>query len=85
MNCDDIESLLIEIINNHSKNILNMVYRPPDGDLSITETFIRKIISENTKANKTLFLAGDYNILMPLILETTKKSKILLILCLNLA
>ena len=26
-----------------------MVYRPPDGDLSITETFLRKIISENTK------------------------------------
>ena len=35
---------------------------PPDGDLSISETFFRKIISENTNANKTLFLAGDFNI-----------------------
>ena len=39
-----------------------MVYRPPDGDLSITEIFLRKNISESTKANKTLFLAGDFNI-----------------------
>ena len=32
INCDDIESLSIKIINNHSKNIiLNEVYRPPDG------------------------------------------------------
>ena len=38
-----------------------MVYRPPDGDLSITEIFLRKNISESTKANKTLFLAGDFN------------------------
>ena len=63
INCDDIESLSIEIINDHSKNIvLNVVYRPPDGDLRITETLLRKILSENTKANKTLFLAGDFNI-----------------------
>ena len=39
INCDDIESLSIKIINDHSKNIiLNVVYRLPDGDLSITET-----------------------------------------------
>ena len=63
INCDDIESLSIEIINDHSKNIvLNVVYRPPDGDLHVTETFLRKILSENNKANKTLFLAGDFNI-----------------------
>ena len=63
VNCDDIESLSIEIVNYHSKTIIfNVVYRPPDGDLSLTETFLRKIISENTKANKTLFLAGRFNI-----------------------
>ena len=63
INCDDIEFLSIEIINDHSKNIvLNVVYRPPDGDLHVTETFLRKILSENTKADKTLFLAGDFNI-----------------------
>ena len=63
INCDDIESLSIEIVNNHTKDIIiNVVYRPPDGDLSISETFFRKILSENTNANKTLFLAGDFNI-----------------------
>ena len=62
INCDDIESLSIEIVNDHIKNIISVVYRPPDGDLSISETFFRKILSENTNANKTLFLAGDFNI-----------------------
>ena len=42
INCDDIESLSIEIVNDHTKNIIiNVVYRPPDGDLSISETFFR--------------------------------------------
>ena len=42
INCDDIESLSIKIINDHSKNIIfNVVYRPPDGDLRITEIFLR--------------------------------------------
>ena len=63
INCDDIESLSIEIVNDHTKNIIiNVVYRPPDADLSISETFFRKILSENTNANKSLFLAGDFNI-----------------------
>ena len=63
INCDDIESLSIEIVNNHTKNIIiNVVYRSPDGDLRISETFFRKILSENTNANKTLFLAGDFKI-----------------------
>ena len=63
INCDDIESLPIEIINNHSKNIvLNVVYRPPEGDVSVTVTFFRKILSGNIEVNKTLFLSGDFNI-----------------------
>ena len=63
INCDDIESLSIEIVNDHTKSIIiNVVYRSPDGDLSISETFFRKILSENTNANKTLFLVGDFKI-----------------------
>ena len=63
LNCDDIEYLSIDMINDHSKNIiLKVVYRPPDGDLHIAETFLGKILSENTTANKTLFLAVDFNI-----------------------
>ena len=77
INCDDIESLSIEIVNDHTKNfIINVVYRPPDGDLSISETFFRKILSENTNANKTLFLVGDFNINV-LDYENTKNFKIL--------
>ena len=88
INCDDIESLSIEIINDQSKNIIfNVVYRPPDEDLNKSETFFRNILSENNKANKTLFLAGDFNIN---ILDyekkvKVKKFKILSIFCLSLA
>ena len=79
INCDDIESLSIEIINNHSKNIvLNVVYRPPDGDVSVTETFLRKIISGNIKVNKTLFLSGDFNINVLDCENNKKKSKLTL-------
>ena len=62
VNWDGIESLSIEIINDHCKNIFSVVYRAVNGDLSINETFFRKILSENTEANKTLFLAGDFDI-----------------------
>ena len=85
INCDDIESLSIEIINDESKNIIfNVVYRPPDGDLNISENFFRNILSENNKANKTLFLTGDFNINV-LDYENNKKSKILSFCCLSLA
>ena len=77
VNCDNIESLSIEIVNDHSKDILNVVYRPPDGDLSISETFFRKILPENTKANKALSVADDFNVNV-LDYGNNKKSKILL-------
>ena len=38
------------------------MYRSPDRDLRTAETFLRKITSENTKANKTLFIESDFNI-----------------------
>ena len=44
---------------------LNVVYRPPDGDLSKAETFFRKCFSGNTKPNKILFLEDDFYINVP--------------------
>ena len=73
INCEDIESLSIEIMNSQTRNIIfNVVYRPPDGDLNVCETFFKKILSDSTTINKTLFLAGDFNINL-LDFETNKK------------
>lgn len=41
MNCDGIESLSIDVLNDHSENIfLKVVYRVLDSDLSISETLV---------------------------------------------
>ena len=43
INCEDIEFLSTEILNSQTGNIIfNVVYRPPDGDLKVCETFFKK-------------------------------------------
>ena len=77
INCEDIESLSIEILNSQTRNIIfNVIYRPPNGDLNVCETFFKKILSDITTVNNTFFLAGDFNINL-LGFETNKKSKVL--------
>ena len=42
INCETIESLLIEISNNDVKNItFNIVCRPPDGDLEVCKNIFK--------------------------------------------
>ena len=73
INCEDIEFLSLEILNSQTRNIIfNMVYRPPDGNLKIFETFFKTILADSTIVNKTFFLAGDFNINL-LDFETSKK------------
>ena len=73
INCEDIESLSIEILKNQTRNIIfNVAYRPPDGDLNVCETFFKKILSDSTTVNRTFFLAGDFNINL-LDFETSKE------------
>ena len=72
INCEDIESLSIEILNSQTRNIIfNVIYRPPNDDLNACETFFKKILSDSTTVNKP-FLAGDFNINL-LDFETNKK------------
>ena len=79
INCEAIESLLIEIRNNDGKNVIfNIVYRPPDGDLEVCENYFQSILSHNSIRNKSVILAGDFNINV-LDFEQNNKSKILLI------
>ena len=73
INCEAIESLSIEIRNNDVKNIIfNIVYRPPDGDLEVCESYFHSILSRNSIRNKSVILAGDFNINV-LELEQNKK------------
>ena len=73
INCEGIESLSIEIMNSQTRNIIcNVIYRPPDGDLNVCETFFKKILSDSTTVNKTFFLTGDFDINL-LEFETNKK------------
>ena len=63
INCEDIESLSIEILNSQTRNIIfNVIYRSPNGDLNVCETFFKKVISDSSTVNKTFFLAGNFNI-----------------------
>ena len=49
-----------------------MIYKPPNGDLNVCETFFKKILPDSTIVNKTFFLAGDFNINL-IDFETNKK------------
>ena len=42
--------------------ILNVVYRPPDGDLEVCKNYFQSILSHNSIRNKNVILAGDFNI-----------------------
>ena len=71
IDCEDIESLSVEILKSETRNIIfNVIYRPPNGDLNVCETFFKKILS----ANKTFFLAGEFNINL-FDFETNKKDQ----------
>ena len=63
INCEVIESLSIEISNNDAKNIIfNIVYHPPDGDLAVCEKLFQSILSIDSIRNKSVILAGGFNI-----------------------
>ena len=62
INCDAIESLCLEITNEKSKNIiLNLTYRPPNGDVKEFEKHLNKILSTNDILKKVVIMAGDVN------------------------
>ena len=63
INCKDIESLFSEIMSSQTRNIIfSVVYRPPDGNLIVYETFFKKILSDSAIVIIIFFLAGDFNI-----------------------
>ena len=78
INCEDIKSLSIEILNSQTRNIIfNVIYRPPNDDLNICETFLKKILSNSTAVNKSFFLLQEILMLTSSTLKQAKKSKVL--------
>ena len=72
-NRDTIESLCLEIANENSKNIiLNLTYRPPNGDVKEFEKYLNEILSTNDILKKEVIMAGDFNMNM-LDFEQNKK------------
>ena len=76
-NREDTESLSIEILNSETRNIIfNVIYRPPNSDLKVCETFFKNILADGTTVNKIFFPAGDFTI-NTFDFETNKRSKVL--------
>ena len=63
INSDDIEILEIEIMNKKTKNLLlDVVYRPPNGNLKLCEACFKELVSRNGKNNKVMFVVSDFNL-----------------------
>ena len=63
VNSSAIECLCVEIFNKHSKSIvLDLAYRPPNGDPNEIENHFKNIFSKRKITNKELVLVGDFNI-----------------------
>ena len=61
INCHVTESLCLEITNRKSKNvILNLTYRPLNGNVKEFETHLNEILSVNEVLKKEIIMAGDF-------------------------
>ena len=63
INSNDIESLCIEIHHKKDTNMLfSVVYRLLNDDMSVFESFCKKMLSANDERLKKIIFAGDINI-----------------------
>ena len=65
--------LRIDILNKHSKKlILNLSYRPPQGDTILLDKNSQDLLLKNDVSKKEILITGDFNI-NPLDYENNKK------------
>ena len=63
VNSSAIECLRVEVFNKNSKSIvLNLTYRPSNGDPNELENHFKNILLKREITNKELVLVGDFNI-----------------------
>ena len=78
LNSDAAECLCIEILNRRSKNlILNLSYKPPQGDTILFEKNLQDLPLKNDICKKEILVKGDFNINL-LDYENNKKVQSLL-------
>ena len=62
-NSNDTESLVIEIINKNSKNVvINAQYRQPAGDFKQNKTYLENFFNKIKSPNKAIYIVGDTNL-----------------------
>ena len=53
MNCDNLETLVIEIGNAKDKNVIvSLVYRPPNGSIKTFHEYLKLFLEGTTISNK---------------------------------
>lgn len=59
----DCESISIEILNKHSKNIIaSVIYRQPAGNFDNFKQYFKTCMSKVNNSNKLFYTAGDFNL-----------------------
>ena len=62
-NSNEIESLVIEIINKNSKDVvINAQYRQPAGDFKQYKTHLENLFNKMKNSKKAIFIVGDTNL-----------------------
>ena len=84
INCKDVKSLCVELLFENKRNtLINVLYRPPNGQTELFEKFSKKVSSITKKSNKVHHIARDFN-LNPLDPEnSTKIQDFLIFICQN--
>ena len=63
INCKDVESLCVEILfENKCNTLINILYRPPNGQIELFEKFLRYVFNIITDSNKMHHIATGFNL-----------------------
>ena len=63
INCKDVESLCIELLFKNKRNtLINVLYRPPNGQIESFEKCLKNVFSITENLNKVHHIAGDFNL-----------------------
>ena len=63
INCKDVESLCIKLLLENKRNtLINILYRPPNGQTESFEKNFKNVFSITKNSNKVHHIAGDFNL-----------------------
>ena len=63
INRKDVESLCIELLFENKRNtLINVLYRPPNGQTESFEKLLKNVFSITKNSNKVHHIAGDFNL-----------------------